>query len=116
MPKRDMPSSSLETAGARGATGVSKHYSLHLSISALITLLLVVASSAIAWYNYSQNKSATLQTTEALFDRIADQMASSLSHTYAPVESLVDLTVELEQVKSGEPEHSEELFDFFITR
>ncbi|MEJ1436976.1 MAG: HD domain-containing phosphohydrolase [Candidatus Sedimenticola sp. (ex Thyasira tokunagai)] len=115
MPKRDMPSSSLETAGARGATGVSKHYSLHLSISALITLLLVVASSAIAWYNYSQNKSATLQTTEALFDRIADQMASSLSHTYAPVKSLVDLTVELEQVKSGEPEHSEELFDFFIT-
>ncbi len=85
-------------AGLRGLQSLIKsvRYPLQLSIAVVFTVLIVILGVSLVWYNYSENKALAFLAAEDLFTRITRHTGTNIRALYAPTETLIDLTAQLD--------------------
>ena len=78
-----------------------RFYSLHFSIGALFTTLILVLGATLVLYNFSRHRALALDAAAALFSEVARNAAGAARELYAPVEALVEQSARL-NVGGGE--------------
>jgi len=71
-------------------------YPLQVEIAVVFTLLIAILGLSLVWYNYSENKKATLAAAADVFERISRHTAANIQRLYSPAEALVALTAKLD--------------------
>ena len=77
-----------------------RFYSLHFSIGALFTTLILVLGVALVLYNFSRHRALALDAAAALFSEVARNAAGAARELYAPVETLVEQSARLDVGKT----------------
>ncbi|MBT8765134.1 HD domain-containing phosphohydrolase [Metapseudomonas boanensis] len=66
-------------------------YPLHVHISALFTLLLLLAGIVLGLFNYQQTSKIILSSSDKLFEKISGEVETDLRDTYTPIHHLLNL-------------------------
>ena len=99
------------TAKKRSDKGV--HFSLALTIGAILTLLLIALGFSITFYTYNNQKKTTLDTTEKIFEISSQQTEEKLYTLIHTVESFVSVSAALENIGGGRLENLALLLPYF---
>ncbi|EQM69201.1 HD domain-containing phosphohydrolase [Pseudomonas tohonis] len=70
---------------------VERRFPLHVHISLLFTLLLLLTGVVLGVFNYRQTSQIILSSSDTLFERISQDVAIDLEHTYQPIYHLLNL-------------------------
>ena len=100
-------SQTMSASGPRHGTGEygrkalinTVRFPLQLSIAVVFTVLIVTLGVSLIWYNYAKNRALAFVAAEDLFTRITSHTATNIRELYAPTESLIDLTAQLEAME-----------------
>ncbi|GIZ13902.1 HD domain-containing phosphohydrolase [Pseudomonas sp. NCCP-436] len=68
-----------------------RRFPLHVHISALFTLLLLLTGIFLGLFNYQQTSRLIVTSSEALFERIQNDVEKDLQSTYQPIRHLLSL-------------------------
>lgn len=92
----------------------TKHFTLHITVGSIFSILVVVFGALLISYSYEKNKSNALVSAGELFAQVTKSTVNFVDQLYAPVETVVDLTVELEAADAETLEERLILLDYFV--
>lgn len=97
-----------------GSSSLNGSYTLRLSISSLISILLIVLGTVITWYTYENQKKDTLKTTGEIFERAAALTSQNIKTMMGPVAAFINLSTQLENIGTIYREERLDLLPYFV--
>ena len=88
-------------------------FTLQLSISSLISILLILLGTVITWYTYDTQKKNTLESTGEIFESAAALTALNIKAIMGPVVTFIELSAQLEKIGTTSREERLDLLPYF---
>ncbi len=91
-------------------------YPIQIQIATLITGLLLILGSSLAWYNYQKSSEIIYSASHRLFEQIHEQLTQNLKITYEPIQHSLSLMAFIDQGNNKIEEINQQKTDPFSER